>query len=341
MQFHHRSTKNDIHEKNTEDYIKVKPKSFQMYFYNTGRKMSQKNYDSSSNFQPLTSEDNLALPSSFYYNVYHPRTRFAKPKSLHITFDPKLGDVTKLDLKDTFIDNLQPRATTEKPKYTTTTTRKPKRPTATTRCPKPQPKIKSHHQIDQELPPSIIEETYSNSTEKPITPYGQQTSNLAGQSQIGNRESQMVIKPTVIVNIRGTVSNHDSEIKLESRNIDGNVYNMTRLPYGIFNINQEINIDKTFKMPKDNNEEMNLRFSKTIHMNDDDQNESKSSEEVTEILSESVSVQNDEKAVSTTEIRRSRSENFDDLSADKNSSGRVPRKIYVFEVGPLGGFKNV
>lgn len=66
------------------------------------------------------------------------------------------------------------------------------------------------------------------------------TNNMAGQSQIGNRESQTVVKPTVIVNIRGTVSHSDSDIKLERR---GNNDTLD-IPRNIFNINQEINLDR-------------------------------------------------------------------------------------------------
>lgn len=340
MQFHHRSIKDDAPEKNNEDYMKVKPKSFQTYFYNTEQKMPQKNLR---NFDSIQNEDSLALPSSFYYNVYHPRTRSAKPKSLQITFDPKLGEVTKLDMKDTFLDSLQPKASTEKPKLTTTTKKVIIRRPTTRRPPKPQPKIKSPS-IDQQ-PTFTIEENNSSTAEKPIVsnmPYGQQTSNLAGQSQIGNRESQMVIKPTVIVNIRGTVSNHDSEIKLESRNIDGNVYNMTRLPYGIFNINQEINIDKTFRMPSDDDEKKILRSSKKIYPIDSVESESLFSEEKSENLSENTTEKDKESDVLITEIRHSRSDKFDNLNNDqKHQSNRMPRKIFIFEIGPLGGFKNV
>lgn len=70
--------------------------------------------------------------------------------------------------------------------------------------------------------------------------YMTMSNTMAGQSQIGNRESQTVIKPTVIVNLRGTISHRDSDIRLQRKE------NRTKvdIPRNIFNINQEINLNK-------------------------------------------------------------------------------------------------
>nr|XP_026486151.1 uncharacterized protein LOC113393477 [Vanessa tameamea] len=63
---------------------------------------------------------------------------------------------------------------------------------------------------------------------------------MAGQSQIGNRESQTVLKPTVIVNFRGSVMHRESDIRLERRRNENN----TLIPQNIFNINQEIKVER-------------------------------------------------------------------------------------------------
>ncbi|XP_046960929.1 uncharacterized protein LOC124530717 [Vanessa cardui] len=63
---------------------------------------------------------------------------------------------------------------------------------------------------------------------------------MAGQSQIGNRESQTVVKPTVIVNFRGSVMHRESDIRLERRRNNNN----TMIPQNIFNINQEIKVER-------------------------------------------------------------------------------------------------
>lgn len=63
---------------------------------------------------------------------------------------------------------------------------------------------------------------------------------MNGQSQIGHRETQTVLKPTVIVNIRGSVNHRDSDIRLEARDES----NSTVPWQNIFNINQEVKIGK-------------------------------------------------------------------------------------------------
>ncbi|CAG5042709.1 unnamed protein product [Parnassius apollo] len=62
-------------------------------------------------------------------------------------------------------------------------------------------------------------------------------------SQIGNREYQTIIKPTVIVNFRGTVSHRDGEIRLEKRNNPKRKQD-TDEARNIFNISQEIKLER-------------------------------------------------------------------------------------------------
>ncbi|XP_072940955.1 uncharacterized protein [Epargyreus clarus] len=78
-------------------------------------------------------------------------------------------------------------------------------------------------------------------TEEPEPNEDKPFNTLAGQSQIGNRESQTVVKPTVIVNFRGTVTHRESEIRLERRD-----NNNTRvdIPQNVFNIKQEIKLER-------------------------------------------------------------------------------------------------
>ncbi|XP_013196713.2 uncharacterized protein LOC106139764 [Amyelois transitella] len=61
---------------------------------------------------------------------------------------------------------------------------------------------------------------------------------MAGQSQIGDRESQTVVKPTVIVNLRGTVSHRDSDIRLQKKQN----YTIPDMGGNVFNVKQEINL---------------------------------------------------------------------------------------------------
>lgn len=104
------------------------------------------------------------------------------------------------------------------------------KPTTTQKPPKKRPQVNKNKQNknkeSEELPSTEI--------------YRPLTNNMNGLSQIGDRESQTVVKPTVIVNIRGSVSHHDSEIRLEK-----NSHNDTLdIPRNVFNINQEVNLDR-------------------------------------------------------------------------------------------------
>ncbi|CAH2107751.1 unnamed protein product [Euphydryas editha] len=70
------------------------------------------------------------------------------------------------------------------------------------------------------------------------------TNTMGGLSQIGHRESQTVVKPTVIVNFRGSVMHRESDIRLERRRNE----NSTIIPQNIFNINQEIKVERNDAM---------------------------------------------------------------------------------------------
>ncbi|KOB68783.1 Uncharacterized protein OBRU01_18039 [Operophtera brumata] len=108
------------------------------------------------------------------------------------------------------------------------------------KTPKPTQKPKQRPQLHNKQKPIKME----NSDESQVVStedYMQLTNTMAGQSQIGNRETQTVIKPTVIVNLRGTVSHTDSDIRLERR---GNNTTLDTIPRNVFNINQEINVER-------------------------------------------------------------------------------------------------
>ncbi|XP_045493601.1 uncharacterized protein LOC123692851 [Colias croceus] len=102
-----------------------------------------------------------------------------------------------------------------------TTTTKPNK----IKRPKPVNKIKTKTNEDDDN---------TTTEQKPFT------NTMSGQSHIGNRESQTVVKPTVIVNFRGSVSHRESDIRLERQK-----YNDTKsIPQNIFNINQEIKLER-------------------------------------------------------------------------------------------------
>lgn len=111
--------------------------------------------------------------------------------------------------------------TTVEPKTTTQKPKKQKRPRP--------PFIKKASNKDEEIMPEFLPNT----------------NNMAGQSQIGNRETQLVVKPTVIVNLRGTVTHRDSDIRVEGRN-HNDTRTASETPYNIFNINQRIQLERAF-----------------------------------------------------------------------------------------------
>lgn len=78
---------------------------------------------------------------------------------------------------------------------------------------------------------------------------------MGGLSQIGHRESQTVVKPTVIVNFRGSVMHRESDIRLERRRNE----NSTNIPQNIFNINQEIKVERNDAMDSVGEQDVNIR----------------------------------------------------------------------------------
>lgn len=199
-------------------------------------------------------EDNF--PHRILYAMPADDYKLFKPKSLQITFEPTFND-SKVRIVDTFLDGL--KSETLEDVKRNPTTKKPKRP---------QPNIKNKRPVysnkPQPRPPNKIsqkkqfEELPEQSTSVPpsseISSQFHQN-NLSGLSQIGNRESQMVIKPTVIVNIRGTVSNTDSAISVESRvqpkgiNFSNDSANSANFPRNVYQINQEINLQTDLFSP--------------------------------------------------------------------------------------------
>lgn len=197
------------------------------------------------------------FPRGILYAMPADDYKWFKPKSLQITFEPTFND-TKLKIEDTFLDGINAQ-TLENVKRNPTT-KKPKRPQPIIKnkllvySNKPQPRpvnkiIPEKKQIEElpeqstSVPPSsgIASQFHKN--------------NLSGLSQIGNRESQMVIKPTVIVNIRGTVSNTDSAVSVESRvqpkgiNIPNDSAKSAYFPRNVYQINQEINLQTDLFSP--------------------------------------------------------------------------------------------
>ncbi|KAM3961890.1 LOW QUALITY PROTEIN: uncharacterized protein ACR2FA_003974 [Aphomia sociella] len=120
-----------------------------------------------------------------------------------------------------FIETTTETKTTQKPK-------KSNRPIRPNNKNKLSNKNKQNEEVEEE-------------TENQTPDYIPMTNNMAGQSQIGNRESQTVVKPTVIINIRGSIKHQDGEIKLGSRENNDTVSEPSK---NVFNINQEINVDR-------------------------------------------------------------------------------------------------
>lgn len=152
-----------------------------------------------------------------------PTLNYRFPKSLQETNESNKAETTDSPKEEIVLYITQtPRAsTTVKPKKTST--------------PKKQPNKKNE-----------VEEEVVEDTEKPEEfSEPPMTNTMAGQSQIGNRESQIVLKPTVIVNIRGSVKHSDGEIRLTSRMTDDNK-TITDPPQNVFNIKQEVHLERTF-----------------------------------------------------------------------------------------------
>ncbi|KAL0892522.1 hypothetical protein ABMA27_015623 [Loxostege sticticalis] len=146
-----------------------------------------------------------------------PTLKYRFPKSLNDT-EEKVANVTTEEIV-VYIDTNKVTKTTQKPK-------KQKRPQPPNRNKLPN-KNKENEEQEEE-------------TQTPLPENLMPMSNtMSGQSQIGNRESQTVVKPTVIVNFRGTLSHRDSDIRLEGRTQN----DTDSAAQNIFNINQEVNFE--------------------------------------------------------------------------------------------------
>lgn len=174
----------------------------------------------SQNYERYGYENEPQLPSDADFiprrndRIEMPTLKYRFPKSL--SNDTEEADSSKEEIVVFIATTVEPKPTTQKPK-------KQKRP---------RPSVnKKPIQKDEEdqVPP----EFYPN------------TNTMAGQSQIGNRESQLVVKPTVIVNLRGTVSHRESDIRIEGRT-QNDTQIASEIPYNIFNINQRIQLERTF-----------------------------------------------------------------------------------------------
>ncbi|XP_034824863.1 uncharacterized protein [Maniola hyperantus] len=168
----------------------------------------------------------LQLPSDIEFmprrndRIEMPTLKYRFPKSLMINSSDENIDSPKKEVViyiNTPTEYNDLKTTTLKPK-------KQKRPTLTAN--KNKVAIKNTGESESE--------TDVETSDKPFV------NTMAGQSQIGNRESQTVVKPTVIVNFRGTVTHRESDIKLEKRKSK----NETLIPHNIFNIKQEINLER-------------------------------------------------------------------------------------------------
>ncbi|KAJ8732461.1 hypothetical protein PYW07_015060 [Mythimna separata] len=199
----------------------------------------------SQNFVRYGYENEPSLPSDADYiprrndRIEMPSMKYRFPKNLNInSSDENMKSREEIVV---FIDTNKHKATTSKPK-------KDKRPRPTYNKNKNQNKIKENEDVDPET------ETDNDNEPEDLAPL---TNTMAGQSQIGNRESQTVLKPTVIVNIRGSVTHQDSGIRLESREVPSN---KTDPVQNIFNINQEIKIEREGSKKKPSNVKQEIKM---------------------------------------------------------------------------------
>lgn len=172
-------------------------------------------------------EDEPPLPSDADYiprrndRIEMPSMKYRFPKSINTSSSDEMKTREEVVV---FIDTNKYKMTTSKPK-------KDKRPRPTYNKNKNPNKNKENED-------NVNTDDADNEPED-FTPL---TNTMAGQSQIGNRETQTVLKPTVIVNIRGTVTHRDSDIRIEGR--EESLSNKTVPLQNIFNINQEIKIER-------------------------------------------------------------------------------------------------
>ncbi|XP_028160776.1 uncharacterized protein LOC114353135 [Ostrinia furnacalis] len=147
--------------------------------------------------------------------------KYRFPKSLNDT-EEKVVNVTTEEIV-LFVDTDKITKTTQKPK-------KQKRP----------PTSNKNKVVNKNKENEDQEEETQTPLQDNMTPV---SNTLSGNSQIGNRESQTVVKPTVIVNFRGSLTHQDSDIRLEKRNDN----DTDRTAQNIFNINQEVNFEPVKK----------------------------------------------------------------------------------------------
>lgn len=179
----------------------------------------------SQNYVRYGYENDPQLPSDADFiprrndRIAMPPLKYRFPKSINFTDDTETKEEIVLYINTTN----EPKPSTQKPK-------KQKK----TRPPANKNKIPNKNKDEE------IEDESDTQKPEELQPF---TNNMAGQSQIGNRESQMVVKPTVIVNIRGTVSHRDSDIRIEGRDHNET---LPDVPQNVFNINQEIKLERNF-----------------------------------------------------------------------------------------------
>ncbi|CAG9560154.1 unnamed protein product [Danaus chrysippus] len=165
-------------------------------------------------------DERLHLPSDLDFlprrndRIEMPTLKYRFPKTLNLN-DSAKDEKSKKEIVlyvNAPSDN-DPSTSTPRPKPQKTT--KPK--------PKPGNRIKTSHKNNSNV----------EGEDKPFS------NSMAGQSQIGNREYQTIVKPTVIINLRGSVSNRERDIVIEKRRLE----NETVSPQNIFNIHQGVALD--------------------------------------------------------------------------------------------------
>ncbi|XP_013134311.1 PREDICTED: uncharacterized protein LOC106100118 [Papilio polytes] len=153
-----------------------------------------------------------------------PTLKYRFPKSLQMNGSDIKVENKKEDIivyVNTPSDIPEPRLTTHKPK----------------KEPKPNRKVNFVKQNESDEDMTDVTSDLIDDSYRPVI------NKMADSSQIGNREYQTVIKPTVIVNFRGSVSHRDSEIRLEKRNNPKRKQDLDSAR-NIFNINQEIKLER-------------------------------------------------------------------------------------------------
>lgn len=155
--------------------------------------------------------------------------RYRSPKNLdsNFTVDIETTETPKGEIV-VFIDTSKEKSTTAKPKKVQ---KKPSRP--------------SNNKIKNKVNENSEDVNEEESPDESLSSLPM-SNTMAGQSQIGNREQQIVLKPTVIVNFRGSVMHKDGEIKMGGGRKNEQNETINEPPQNVFNINQEIKLERTF-----------------------------------------------------------------------------------------------